>query len=742
MSILKVQIDPKVEAAASLVDTKHETANPVTSHSRLQYHPGIDGLRAIAVMAVMFYHAEVPWMPGGFLGVEVFFVISGYLITSILLVEWRKNAFINLGRFWFRRARRLLPAVFLLLLVTLAFTVLFLPNEVASLRIDALAAAVYVSNWYQVFSHKSYFEAIGRPPLLRHLWSLAVEEQFYLIWPVVVAVALRWFRPRIRLLYPLLTLGLAIASIALMTALYQPDIDPSRVYYGTDTRAAGFLIGAALAMMLTFAGELKIKTRSASVWITVIGVAALVGLLACFVRLDEINPSLYPGGFTLISVMTALVILAVTSSGAQLLRAVLGSRWLVWLGLRSYSIYLWHWPIFDVTRPHLDVALDGFPLLLLRLGLTLICAELSYRFVERPIRDGAIGRLLEKLRGGSTKPVIIRSLVYALASMCVLGALLVTVVNAKPVDIPAEYAEAPIETPVVPTEQVNDASPRPVVTSEPATSLPLPTNTTALLVTPMPARNNTQYQPQWPFSLLSATTATSAPVRSTQQKDRTPVAQTATPIGTLVSALQTPTPVSTVVVTNPMPALIASVSGFTQTITDVLGADYHVVAIGDSVMLGASQALQRAFGGAEVDAIVSRQAVAAIADLQQRRDAGKLGDIVVLHIGSNGYVTQKQFDDMMQILSGVRIVAVVNVRVPRRWEGPNNTLFAEGVKKTPNAVLVDWNAASDLRPEVFVEDGVHLQPIGRILYAQTILSQVKAFNQVLNQNQGAGNSPK
>ena len=153
-----------------------------------------------------------------------------------------------------------------------------------------------------------------------------------------------------------------------------------------------------------------------------------------------------------------------------------------------------------------------------------------------------------------------------------------------------------------------------------------------------------------------------------------------------------------------------------------------------------NQDLQQVFGGAEVNAVVSRQAVAAIALLQARRDAGTLGDIVVLHIGSNGYVTAKQFDEMMQLLSGVRIVAVVNVHVPRRWEGPNNTLFDDVVKRTPNAVLVDWFSASDPHPEIFTEDGVHLQPPGRRLYAQTILTQVKAFDALLTQRQSTSRS--
>ena len=206
------------------------------------------------MLAVIFYHANLPpWLPGGFLGVECFFVISGFLITSLLLAEWERNGRLNFKAFWLRRARRLLPALFLLLIGVLTYCVIFLPGEVAALRRDAGAAAVYVSNWYLIFSHQSYFEAVGRPPLLRHLWSLAVEEQFYLLWPLIFSGLMLVNRAagpeKRRRVALLIIIAGALASTALMAALYQPLVDPSRPYYGTDTRAAGLLIGAALALL-------------------------------------------------------------------------------------------------------------------------------------------------------------------------------------------------------------------------------------------------------------------------------------------------------------------------------------------------------------------------------------------------------------------------------------------------------------------------------------------------------------
>src|SRR5918992_975019 len=191
----------------------------------LPYAPGLDGLRALAVIAVLLYHAELSWLPGGFLGVEVFFVISGYLITALLLAEHRQRGSVDLKAFWLRRARRLLPALYLLLVVTLAFAVVFLPEEVARLRNDAAAAFAYVTNWYLVFNNESYFETVGRPSLLLHLWSLAIEEQFYVLWPPLFVVGMMLLR-RYTLLVALA--GAAVSAL-LMAILYQPDVDLSRI---------------------------------------------------------------------------------------------------------------------------------------------------------------------------------------------------------------------------------------------------------------------------------------------------------------------------------------------------------------------------------------------------------------------------------------------------------------------------------------------------------------------------------
>ena len=254
------------------------------------YLPGLDGLRAIAVLAVMFYHAGISFMMGGFLGVDVFFVISGFLITTLLLAEYRRTGRTNLKAFWWRRARRLLPALFLLLLLTVVFSVIFLPDELTGLRGDVAAALAYVTNWELIFNQRSYFEAVGRPPLLRHLWSLAVEEQFYIIWPLAFSFGMALPAAR----YLLYALGLAVvASAVWMALLYQPDADPSRVYYGTDTRASGLLVGVLLAFIPFLPTEIAWRgwrTRLTAALLNLGAGLALAVLLYCFVMVDQFKP--------------------------------------------------------------------------------------------------------------------------------------------------------------------------------------------------------------------------------------------------------------------------------------------------------------------------------------------------------------------------------------------------------------------------------------------------------------------
>ncbi len=350
--------------------------------SRLPYLPGIDALRAIAVLAVFLYHAGVGWMPGGFLGVDVFFVISGYLITSLLLSERRRTGGVRLGQFWLRRARRLLPAVGVLIAVTMIVAAIVEPGRLPALRGDAISSLAYFANWHFIFAHQSYFDQFQRPSLFRHLWSLSVEEQFYLFWPLAFAAGMSLLG-RKRLAVGVLA-G-AVASLALMWVLFDPT-DASRVYYGTDTHAAGLLLGVALALVWA---PWQLRRAKPGRWcgpaLDAIGVIALAYLALSFLHVHDYDLALYHGGYLWIALASAAVI-AVFAHPTARLGGLVAQPPLIWLGLRSYSFYLWHWPVLALTRPGLDVSLPRGILIPLQLIGVLALADLSYRFVELPFR--------------------------------------------------------------------------------------------------------------------------------------------------------------------------------------------------------------------------------------------------------------------------------------------------------------------------------------------------------------------
>jgi peptidoglycan/LPS O-acetylase OafA/YrhL len=383
--------------------------------SRFPYLPGIDALRALAVLAVFFYHSGVDWMPGGFLGVDLFFVISGYLITSLLLREFGSGGAIHLIRFGLRRAKRLLPAVGVMIAVTMIVAAIVEPDRIDVLRGDALASLAYFANWHFVFGDQSYFDQFQRPSLFTHLWSLSVEEQFYLFWPLIFAAGMKLFGRR-RLL--LGVLAGAVGSVALAWILFDPGSDASRIYYGTDTHAVGLLAGVALAMVWS-PTELRRRRSGPLVGpiLDAIGVLALGYVGLSFLRVHDYDLALYHGGYLWLAIVVALL-LAVTAHPAARLGTMLGQPPLLWLGLRSYSFYLWHWPVLALTRPGLDVDLSRGILIPLQLAFVLLLADLSYRFVELPFR----GRVkLKALPEGWLRIARPALLVTVLAVVAVIG---------------------------------------------------------------------------------------------------------------------------------------------------------------------------------------------------------------------------------------------------------------------------------------------------------------------------------
>jgi peptidoglycan/LPS O-acetylase OafA/YrhL len=412
------------------------------------YLPGLDGIRALAVLGVLLYHGDLTWMRGGFLGVDVFFVLSGFLITTLIVEEYNRSGRINFKRFYLARARRLLPALLLMLVIVGMLAAFIYRDSAAQFRADAIASLFYVTNWWYVISDASYFEAIGRPPFLQHLWSLAVEEQFYLLWPALTLILLRW-RGRRGVFY--VAIGGALASTAWMAFLaitngYPQEADPSRAYFGSDSHIMGLLLGAALAMVWR-PGRLSTRlTAGAKAVVTVVGFLALLIVLYFFWQVGEYSNFLYRGGFLVLSGVVCVLIAAASHPGAPFGKLIGTQPWR-YIGQRSYGLYLYHWPIYVITRPELDVPLDGPALLGLRLGLTFLVAEISYRYVEIPIRRGAIGAFITRWREADPDERsylgrrVLASSGVAIAALGLMGAGLAT---AKPVDqaIPADVAAA------------------------------------------------------------------------------------------------------------------------------------------------------------------------------------------------------------------------------------------------------------------------------------------------------------
>jgi peptidoglycan/LPS O-acetylase OafA/YrhL len=390
---------------------------PVKRNQR--YMPGLDGLRAIAVLAVIAFHLGFGWAPGGLLGVGIFFTLSGYLITDILLSQLARRGHIRLGRFWLARARRLLPALFVMLIVVVAWVTIFGPAQPRQFRDAVVASALYVSNWQLIFGDVSYFARFAPPGPLNHLWSLAIEEQFYIVWPFMLLIGVKLVRETplasgVRPRLAVATLALAIASAILMAVLYHPSLDPSRVYYGTDTRASELLFGAALAMIWPSRKLSRRIGAGARNTLDGLGVLGLAAIALMIWQSSQYSSFLYRGGFVLLSLATVLVVAALAHPACRL-GPVLGWKPLRWIGVRSYGIYLWHFPIIVLTTPG-GVANGSEPLReLLQAAAIVGIAALSWRHVEEPVRHGALGRLWRRARAGDWRPENVSRQGWALA---------------------------------------------------------------------------------------------------------------------------------------------------------------------------------------------------------------------------------------------------------------------------------------------------------------------------------------
>ena len=640
----------------------------------LGYLPALDGVRALAVVAVIVYHANKKWLGGGFLGVEVFFVISGFLITSLLIAEHEQHGSISLKKFWLRRARRLLPALWVLLVGVAVYCSLFERDALGALRGDIIAAFFYGFNWFQIWVGTSYFTAFDFVPL-RHLWSLAVEEQFYFIWPLVMYGVVQLGRRRLPLV------GLLFASTAVAIALFTaltyrsgaigtiaetPDKymaflghPVSRIdflFLGTFTRSGGLLLGAALAV---FWRPWRLDTSPIGSRGQLMDAVFLAGLgtlvIAAVVFRDVVELSdagsggydlLFRGGFFLVGVASLAVIAAAVHPTATMPRHLLGNRVMVYIGQRSYGLYLYHWPVFQMYRRFAGKGLTPYEFVLLAL-LSLALTELSYRYIEMPIRDGRFAAWRQRLRDERMTPSAeISAVRRRRAGFVAISAVL-------PMFALVSIATADVK--------LNDIS-QSLAHSESAV-----------------------------VDLLGNSTPT------------TQAAGTADPMPTTVVG----------------PIII---DGVTQT-TTLDGQLIDVLAIGDSVMLGAARELSER--GATVDAMKSRSVRQALEIVNYLKSVRRLGSIVVIHLGTNSTTSTETLDEIMTSLADTPLVLFLTVHVPSEpRQSINNRLINALPQRYGNVKVLDWFSIAGQYPEYLYSDKTHLRPAGARFYADLIMQSV------------------
>ncbi|MGA0781316.1 MAG: acyltransferase family protein, partial [Ilumatobacteraceae bacterium] len=606
---------------------------------------------------------------GGFLGVEVFFVISGYLITLLLVAEHERDDSVDLRAFWARRARRLLPALFVMMALLVVWSAFFERDALGALRGDVIAGALYGSNWFQVWIGAGYTAVNDFAPL-RHLWSLAVEEQFYVIWPVVMLIVLRAGRqrlPRVAMWFAGIAFAIAVAVALLMpsgpigTCVETPnsfwtigDRCISKVdllYLSTPTRATGLLLGAALALVWRPFALLRGPMRKKGPLLDPLALIGLLGLMflawnSKILKLKgeeglHADPLLFRGGLFLTGLLTLLLISAVAHQKAFSGR-ILGTTALRVIGERSYGLYLFHWPVFQALRHEAGIALQLHEFIG-AMAVTVVITEISYRYVELPIRERRFRESMQSL---------LRSGPGALRRRGAFGVLSATIV-AVPAFSVVSLASAELKPNLV-QATLDEAEGVVIDVLDEVTAV---------------------------------TSSTSVPSTTTAPASNTSVAPEA--------------------------------STTTSTTTTVPPPLYEVFALGDSVMKGAAPVL--AERGIVVDAEESRQGKLAAEIFVQLRDLGVRMNVAVVHVGTNGPMSNETLDLMMSALQEVPRVIVLTGRGNRDWIDPNNFRIRSLPERYPNVVVLDWQLVSELcSGKCFAGDGIHLDRDGRTFYADQI----------------------
>lgn len=688
--------------------------------------PGLDGLRAFAVVSVMLFHADYPQARGGFLGVDLFFVISGFLITRLLLDAIDREGTVCFASFYERRLRRILPAMLTVIACTMLACFYLRPEALPALRVDATAALFLIANWHFQLQGVSYFEKFQGLQMLQHLWSLAVEEQFYAFWPLVVlAIARPWGRRG---------LGLFAGSLALASALWMgwlaqasgfpESMDIDRIYLGTDTHAFGLLIGAVLACGEKQLSSLVIKQQSPALATaaTSLGLALLAGLLAAFALIGENHSLLYPGGFLVASLLAAGIIVSCIISPT--IGQWLDSWPLRWIGERSYGLYLWHWPVFILTRPGLDVELSQHESFCLRLLITVALAAITYRFIEAPMRARPADSP-SRFRQGLAAAALGGSLAVC-ASVYLIPSLIEQ--HRDPLALNADetylalhdWRQEQLQMRLrsydlgrwqgpVPSVAESKADPAIREPDGPGHSLrPSTSDWSGFLAHAIASRIDLGIkggvaEPVWrgqdftkPQFSTDPSFSPSLPDKPDERPEPEPPRAVRPPVALPPRAVLPPAAL-------PKAAPVTSMSVF-----------------GDSVVLGARLLLEQGDRPASVYAEVGWQASDILKHIRQVREAGELQPLVVLHLGTNGYVSEKQLRSILDLLWDRQRILLVNTRVPKRWMTANNALFESVIASYTHVELIDWFALADHRSDFFVSDGVHLSAAGMRAFVDAI----------------------
>jgi peptidoglycan/LPS O-acetylase OafA/YrhL len=614
--------------------------------------PGLDGVRALAVLTVIGFHEGASGLRGGFLGVDIFFVLSGFLITDLLIARYDRTGRLHLADFWTRRARRLLPALAVMLVVVTAAAAVIEPAREASLRLALLAAATYTSNWYQILHHVSYFAAIsqaGAPPPFDHLWSLAIEEQFYLVWPlIVVCVIVRLDARRARVTCALI--GAAVSALV-MAIQYTPGGDPSAVYYGTGTHASALLIGAALALAWPLRRLAAIPAAHAS-RLDMAGIAGLVVLAWATGHFSGSDPVVYPVGLLLAALAAAGLVAA--AAGHGVIAALTSIRPLRWIGVRSYGIYLWHWPVIALGTALAGPDASSPWLWLVETGVTIALASASWRFIETPIMRNGLGvtvrHWVQLLGAASRRPAAGPARRAIPVTMAAAGAIIFMLACYGVARPPAAAAPGGLLRQVANGERVSSAS-----RSTPAAPSP--------------------------------SSAPSAVGRA--------------------QATPTPPPAAC----RPAPPRVSG---------------SQVTAVGDSVLLASAAALEAALPGVYIDAKVDRQMPTGLTLVRSLAAAGRLRQVVVVSLGTNGSVTARQLRQLQRAAGPGRELVLVSTFGPQAWEHAVNSALAAAARHSKHTELADWHAAIAARPALLWPDGIHPRPAGARLYARVVRAAIKA----------------